>query len=58
MAHNKQKQKQEKTGSGQYKCSYCGRAFNTEAELKEHNRMMHPQQEPQKTPAGQPEKES
>jgi|GEM_PF-2846289 len=50
------KQKPEKAGSGQYKCSLCGKAFNSEAELKEHNRMMHPNQEPQKTPAGQTQK--
>jgi hypothetical protein len=29
----------------QYKCEVCGASFRTEAELKEHNRNLHPQTE-------------
>jgi hypothetical protein len=36
---------------GQYKCEACGASFRTEAELKEHNRKIHPQ--PQGTPKEQ-----
>lgn len=51
------KQYPEKTGSGEYKCNLCGKAFKTEEELKEHNRTMHPEgviyPDPKKAPMGQ-----
>jgi hypothetical protein len=34
---------------GQYKCQVCGKAFDTEEQLKEHNRKEHPEKADQPT---------
>lgn len=38
------------TGPGPYECEECGLTFETEEELREHNRQVHPEMMPEEQP--------
>lgn len=49
MAQDKKQGQGNRPQTGQYRCEACGQTFNSEAELKEHNRVMHPEKTGQPT---------